>query len=120
MLMSSSERRSRRRFPLALALEYRLLGQDARCGFGWTCNISSTGVLFEVAEREPFSGSIELLVSWPCVLDNACALKLVMKGRVVRIDDQGIAMESIQHEFRTAGLIGPRRRLGMKLRSSNS
>lgn len=103
--MSSLERRSRQRFPLALAVEYRIFGPDGRIGSGWTCNISSTGVLFETAEWEPSSGLIEVVVSWPCVLDNACALKLVMKGRVVRIDGRGIAMASTQHEFRTAGPI---------------
>ena len=101
--MTSLERRSRQRFPLALAVEYRLLGQEERCGSGWTCNISSTGVFFETPDWEPFSGSIELMVSWPYTLDNACALKLVMKGRVVRMEGRGIAIHSTQHEFRTAG-----------------
>ena len=108
--MSSFERRSRQRFPLALAVEYRLLGQEERCGSGWTCNISSNGVLFESLDWAPFSGSIELMVSWPCTLDNACALKLVMKGRVVRSEGRGIAIHSTQHEFRTAGPIVLRRR----------
>ena len=97
------ERRSRRRFPIALAVEYRLLGKVERRGSGKTRNISSTGVLFEVADRQPFSGSIELLVSWPCVLNDACALKLVMKGRVVRMEGRGVAVVSSRHEFRTAG-----------------
>jgi|SRR5580658_915288 hypothetical protein len=112
ILMSSSEleRRSRQRFPLALPVEYRRLGSDERIGSGWTCNISSTGVLFETTEWEPFTGMIEVMVNWPCVLDNACALKLVMKGRVVRIDGRGIAMASTQHEFRTAGPALVRRR----------
>lgn len=102
-LKFSLERRSRRRFPLALAVEYRLLGQREHWRFGRTCNISSTGVLFEVADRLPLTGSIELMVSWPCVLDGACALKLMLKGRVVRVENVGIAIESSQHEFRTAG-----------------
>jgi hypothetical protein len=98
------ERRSRERFPLALPVEYRLLGKNERCGSGKICNISSTGALIEVAERQHFSGSIELMVSWPCLLDDACALKLVMKGRVVRSEGRGVAIETKQHEFRTAGL----------------
>jgi hypothetical protein len=98
------ERRARQRFPLALALEYKLLGRGERWGSGKTRNISSCGVLFEVAEPELVIGPIELMVSWPCVLDNVCALKLVMKGRVVRSEERGVAIESTQHEFRTAGL----------------
>jgi hypothetical protein len=100
----SLERRSRQRFPLALAVEYRLLGNGVRCGSGRTRNISSTGVLFEVAEPQPFSGSIELMVSWPCLLDGSCALNLVMKGHVVRNEEGGVAIELKYHEFRTAGL----------------
>ena len=79
------------------------MGPDERNGSGWTCNISSTGVLFELPEREALAGPIELMVSWPCVLDGVCALKLMMKGRVVRSEGRGIAVESLGHEFRTAG-----------------
>ena len=90
----SAERRSRRRFPLALAAEYRLLGDDERHGSGRIRNISSSGVFIELADRYPFSGFIELVVNWPCLLDGACPLKLVLKGRVVRREDRGIAIES--------------------------
>ena len=108
--MSAVERRSRRRFPLALAVEYRLLGHGARAGCGWTSNISSKGVLFEIPEQESLSGLIEVVVNWPYVLDGVCALKLVMRGRVVRIGGRTVAVESTQHEFRTAGPAGARRR----------
>ena len=106
--LSTLERRSRQRFPLALELEYRLLGDDERHGSGQTRNISSTGMLFEVADSQPrqtFSGSIEVMLSWPCPLNGACALKLMMKGRVVRSEGRGVAIESRQHEFRTAGRV---------------
>jgi hypothetical protein len=97
------DRRARQRFPLALALEYRLLGRGQRRGSGRTRNISSSGLLFEVADPRPFSGAIELMVTWPCLLDDECALKLVVRGRVVRNESGGVAIESTQHEFRTAG-----------------
>lgn len=97
------ERRSRQRFPLALEVRYRLSGQSGGWGSGRTCNISSTGVLFEAAEEGTFVGPIELMVSWPCLLDGVCTLKLLMKGRVVRSEGGGVAMESKYHEFRTAG-----------------
>jgi hypothetical protein len=117
MFMISLDRRSRQRFPLSLAVEYRLMDEGERFGSGWTRNISSTGVLFEMAEQESLSGSIELAVSWPCVLDGACALKLLMKGRVVRREGRGVAIVSTQHEFRTAGLALPRARR-LKYRTS--
>lgn len=107
--MFASERRSRQRFPLALAVEYRLLGQRASSGWGWTSNISSRGVLFEIAQQDSLSGLIEVVVNWPYVLDGVCALKLVMRGRVVRIGGRTVAVESTQHEFRTAGPVSTRR-----------
>jgi len=109
------EWRSRRRFPLKLPVEYRLLGRRERRGFGGTCNISTTGVLFEVADRQRFSGPIESMLSWPCMLNGACALKLMMKGGVVRIEGRGIAIESSQHEFGTAGPASGAKREDLKI-----
>jgi PilZ domain len=114
------ERRSRRRFPLQLALEYRLLGKRERYGFGRTCNISSAGVFFEIADQQPLAGSIELLVSWPCVLDGACALKLKMKGRVVRTEGRRVAIESCEHEFRTAGPASGAKHMNLKMLMTQS
>jgi hypothetical protein len=111
----SSERRSRRRYPLALAAEYRLLGDAGHHGSGRIRNISSGGVFIEVADRYPFSGWIELMVNWPCLLDGVCPLKLVLKGRVVRREDRGIAIESNEHEFRTAGPASGAKRQNLKL-----
>jgi hypothetical protein len=111
----SSEQRSRQRYPIELEVEYRLLGAKERRGSGRTRNISSNGVLFEVAEPLPVSGSIELMVRWPCLLEGVCPLKLVMKGRIVRSDGKRVAIQSRQHEFRTAGLVR-----GAKIRHSNS
>lgn len=113
------ERRARQRFPLALALEYRLLGRGQRRGSGRTRNISSSGVLFEVAELQPFAGAIELMVTWPCLLDDECALKLVVRGRVVRNERGGVAIESTQHEFRTAGTARGRKRANLRLNPAN-
>ena len=111
----SSERRSRKRFPLALAAEYRLLGDAERHGSGRIRNISSSGVFLELADHDPLSGWIELMVNWPCLLDGACPLKLVLKGRVVRREDRGIAIESNEHEFRTAGPASGAKRQNLKL-----
>jgi hypothetical protein len=58
---------------------------------------------------------IELMLSWPCVLNGACALKLMMKGRVVRSEGRGIAIESSQYEFRTAGLASVMRAQDLRL-----
>ncbi len=100
-----SEQRSHQRYPIELEVEYRLLtkGQCELIGSGKTRNISSGGVLFEALGSRPATGPIELLLNWPFLLEGVCPLKLVMKGRIVRSDMRGIAIQSNYHEFRTAG-----------------
>ncbi len=100
-----TEQRSHQRYPIELEMEYRLLakGHSELVGSGKTRNISSGGVLFEALGSRPATGTIELMLSWPFLLEGVCPLKLVMKGRIVRSDVRGIAIESNYHEFRTAG-----------------
>jgi hypothetical protein len=107
-----SEQRSHQRYPIELEVEYRLLakGQSELIGSGKTRNISSGGVLFEALGSRPATGSIELMLSWPFLLEGVCPLKLVMKGRIVRSDIRGIAIQSNYHEFRTAGSRMPKGR----------
>jgi hypothetical protein len=100
-----SEQRSHERYPIELEVEYRLLakGRSRQIGSGKTRNISSGGVLFESLGSCPATGSIEVLLNWPFLLEGVCPLKLVMKGRIVRSDFRGVAIQSNSHEFRTAG-----------------
>jgi hypothetical protein len=106
------EQRSHQRYPIELDVEYRLLakGQSEHLGSGRTRNISSGGVLFEALGSSPASGSIEVMLSWPFLLEGVCPLRLVMKGRIVRSDVRGVAIQSNYHEFRTAGSRLPKRR----------
>jgi hypothetical protein len=107
-----SEQRSHHRYPIELEMKYRLLNND-RCeyiGFGKTRNISSGGVLFEALGSPPPGGSIEVMLSWPFLLEGVCPLRLVMRGRIVRSDFRGVAIQSTYHEFRTAGSRTPKDR----------
>ena len=102
---SRTDQRLHRRYPIALKVEYKLLnkGKTERLGSGLTVNISSGGIFFEPDEPLPAHGRIELVLEWPFLLERVCALKLVVRGRIVRSEAKGIAIESRQHEFRTAG-----------------
>jgi hypothetical protein len=103
-----TEHRSHSRYPIKLDAEYRVLKKgQVEHGFGRTLNISSGGVYFETKAALPPSGPIELLVSWPFLLEGVCPLKLVMRGRIVRIDGKGVAIKFKHHEFRTAGTRSP-------------
>jgi hypothetical protein len=100
-----ADQRLHQRYPIILKVEYKLLkkGRVERLGSGRTMNISSGGIFFESDEPLPTRGRIELAMEWPFLLEGVCALKLVMRGRIVRHDPKGIAVQIAQHEFRTAG-----------------
>ena len=105
----SLELRRHRRYPIALALEYKWnqSGGAGYLGSGTTVNISSGGVLFRSTESLPARSAIEIALSWPFSLQD-CALKLVMRGHVVRSDSHATAVKIQQYEFRTAGGGSPR------------
>ena len=101
---SRSDQRAHQRYPITLEVDYRLInkGQVTGAGSGKTVNMSSGGVCFNCAGPLPVSGLIELIVRWPFLLEGACPLSLVMRGRIVRSDEVRTAVYAKQHEFRTA------------------
>ena|SRR5580658_6930298 len=101
----STEQRSHQRYPIELEVEYRLVakGQSDQLGSGKTRNISSGGLLINALGSPPAGSTIELMLNWPFLLEGVCPLKLVMRGRIVRSDGRGVAIQSNYHEFRTAG-----------------
>jgi hypothetical protein len=100
------ERRSHSRYPISLEVEYTLLnrGQIERLGYGSTLNVSSNGILFEADDALPSGRSIKLAIKCPFLMDGACALKLHVRGIVVRSDTKKAAVQIIHHEFRTVGV----------------
>jgi c-di-GMP-binding flagellar brake protein YcgR len=95
--------RRHRRYPIALDIQYKWsISRLEQMGSGTTLNISSGGVLFRSTRPLPTRCSVEMALTWPFSL-NDCALKLVMKGRVVRSDDRSTAVQVTHYEFRTAG-----------------
>jgi hypothetical protein len=106
LLNGRRDPRRHRRYPVSLNVTYKLFrnGKIARLGSGQTLDVSSGGACFECVDPFPSDGSIELTINWPCLLEGVCPLKLVMRGRIVRVDGQRIAVEAEHHEFRTAGI----------------
>ena len=98
-----AERRRSDRFAIEREIRYRALnkrgGEEA--GEGRTLNMSSTGVLFTAKQILRPGRRVELAINWPAQLNNKCALKLVARGRIVRLENGLAAMEIQQHEFRT-------------------
>jgi PilZ domain len=107
LLNGRRDPRRHRRYPVSLNVTYKLFHQNgkiSRLGSGQTLDVSSGGACFESTGPFPSAGSIELTINWPCLLEGVCPLKLVMRGRIVRVDGERIAVEAEHHEFRTAGI----------------
>ena len=97
------DRRASYRFPLRLAIKYRILGVGTGSGWALTesVNISSGGVFFRTPEAVAPGQTLEASLAWPVLLDKHLPLRLVTKGSVVRNDGAGTAMRFETYEFRT-------------------
>jgi hypothetical protein len=51
---------------------------------------------------------VELSISWPVLLHNVAPMQLVATGKIVRCDGRQVAIQTVQHEFRTAGTASER------------
>lgn len=105
------ERRRDRRYDIQLELRWKLIRRRKvlESGTGRTIDFSSKGVLFD-AFRELAPGlGVELSISWPVLLQDAASMRLVVSGKIVRVNGTQAAVRISQHEFRTAGVPqGPR------------
>lgn len=108
----NSDRRASARFPIERDIRYRVMNKKSNneAGNGKTVNISSGGILFTTEHVLLPGRTLEVAVNWPAQLNNACPLKLVARGRVIRFEPGKAAIEIQHYEFRTqgsGGLQGP-------------
>lgn len=98
------DRRSTHRYGLCLPVRYRV---DTRVavysGLGVTQDISSDGVYFTIDQKFVLGGAIQLLIEWPVLQYNAFRLQLHMIGKIVRMDQLGVAVKALRHTF----IVGP-------------
>lgn len=99
------ERRGKRRFHIEQDVRYKMLyGQRiAETGAGKTVNISSGGVWFTTENMLTTGMPVELSMAWPVLLNEACPMKLMIYGCVVRSNEKGAAVAIERYEFRTQG-----------------
>jgi hypothetical protein len=100
------ERRGKTRLAIGRDVRYKLLGNKKRAmpiGEGKILNISSGGVLFTAQTALPVGQRVELVVSWPVLLNGRLPLNLVIRGGVVRSDETQTAIKIAQYQFKTRG-----------------
>jgi hypothetical protein len=71
---------------------------------GHCIDFSSWGLLFDAGRALPEGLNVELSVTWPVLLHNIAPMQLVVYGRIKRVRGRLIAIQTVQHEFRTAGI----------------
>jgi hypothetical protein len=98
-----SDRRIKQRFPLQRELRFKLLDQTGAGGggTGQSLDISSGGIAFTTDQYLPAEANVEISMSWPVTLENACPLRLVIKGRVLRNQGMSVICTIDKFEFRT-------------------
>lgn len=109
----AGERRNDRRYALHLDLKWKLVRRRRMldAGTGHTLDLSSGGILLDAGRHLPVGLNLELSVSWPVLLHNIAPMQLAISGRIVRTDGRLVAVQMVQHEFRTAGIAIERRDL---------
>jgi hypothetical protein len=102
---AGTERRSTDRFPMERDVRFKVINRKngEETGEGKTVNMSSNGVLFHTEQNLLPGRRLEMTISWPAKLNDVCPLKLVARGRIVRVENGRAAVELQQYEFRTQG-----------------
>jgi len=98
------DRRRSIRFPIKSRLRWVVLNRKTEplSGTGETVDVSSNGFAF--LSDVPLSPGcrLELDVEWPAELDGHVPIKLVVSGKVVRVDGCIVCVTIDKREFRTA------------------
>jgi len=97
------ERRSKMRFQIHRDLRYKILEDDVvlESGRGETVDVASGGVAFQIEHSLKVGAFVELSISWPVLLDDSCAMRLIVFGRIVRAWGERSACCVDKYEFRT-------------------
>ena len=100
---SGVERRSYRRYPVTVDLEYGVVSLEShlQAGHGSTINLSSGGVLFEAESTVAVNTTVELSISWPQRSDAPVQFQLHVTGKTVRTKSRNVAVKFDQRIFRT-------------------
>jgi PilZ domain-containing protein len=102
----NGDRRKDRRYQLQLDVKWTLIRRRRvlDTGVGHTVDVSSGGILFDAGRHLPEGLNVELSIAWPVLLHNVAPMQLVATGKIVRGNGRQVAIQTVQHEFRTTGI----------------
>jgi PilZ domain len=103
-----TDRRIKIRYPIQLAVSYRMLSRSQTLsGVGHTLNMSSGGLLLDcrhsLRRQHALSAGmrIEVSMDWPSLLNADIPLQLVTAGRIVRWEGTTCGIAFTKYQFRT-------------------
>jgi hypothetical protein len=100
------DRRLSARLAIDREVRYRVFTSGKKVshtGLGKILDMSSSGAMFTTESDLPQDAQVEVAVNWPARLDNVTPLKLVLRGRIVRVGESRAAMSIERYEFKTLG-----------------
>jgi len=103
---ATGEGRTSSRYPLVLEVRYTASGRFAlqKTGTGQTIDMSSSGLRFAADAPLATGQAIEVLVSWPALLDGDIGLQLALSGFIVRTNGTEVALRIHHYHFSTRAL----------------
>lgn len=101
MPVPNAERRGGTRYPVHFEADYRVFakGHAVVSGVATTLNMSSHGLLLSPTEGVSRGQVIELSIRWSKGHAGIPNVDLEVIGRVVRVDEQGTAVQIIRYGF---------------------
>jgi hypothetical protein len=96
-----AERRSSRRYPIALTAHYHMGKPGEGFAVALVINISSGGVLIQSDRPLAARQQIRLRIDWPALLNKVVPLALHIEGQIVRSEGTWAAVRILKSEFRT-------------------
>jgi c-di-GMP-binding flagellar brake protein YcgR len=107
----AGDRRQDRRYEIQLDVKWKLIRRRRvlDTGTGQTVDMSSGGILFDAGRHLPEGLNVELSITWPVLLHNVAPMQLLASGKIVRSTGRKVAIQTVQHEFRTVGISAEQR-----------
>jgi len=107
MTLTTTDRRTNRRYELRLPIHYRVAekGAAASTGSGTTCDLSSTGLSFRCRRALPVGAHIEMTVEWPSKYGDLYPIELLVTGFIVRSIGGRIGVRVASRKFRVDSVL---------------